>query len=102
MEHTFYSTDLGEWPANINNEAKEHWIRKGSSTCQHKDLKSFEESAVPRTDGSLGFELSLNDYLLAVTFLVPLSSGTGFIIRRPKLKSTVYIASYLEHVKLVL
>ena len=54
MEHTFYSTDLGEWPANINNEAKEHWIRKGSSTCQYKDL-SFEESAVPRTDRESGF-----------------------------------------------
>ena len=35
MEHTFYSTDLGEWPTNMNNETKEHWIRKGSSTCQH-------------------------------------------------------------------
>ena len=42
MEHTVHSTDLGEWPPNMNNEAKEHWIRKGSSTSQLKDL-SFEE-----------------------------------------------------------
>ena len=49
MEHAFCSTDLGGWPTNMNNEAKEHWIRKGSITCQHKNL-SFEESAVPRTD----------------------------------------------------
>ena len=33
----------------MNNKAKEHWIRKSSSTCQHKD-SNFEESAVPRTD----------------------------------------------------
>ena len=78
-EHTFYSTDLGELRTNMNSEAKEHWIRKGSSTCNYKDL-SFEESAV----------------------LVPLSTGTGFVIQRPKGKSTVFIASYLEHVKIVL
>ena len=53
MEHTFYSTDLVEWPTNMNNEAKGHWIRKDSSTCQHKDL-SFEESAVPRTNRGSG------------------------------------------------
>ena len=34
MEHSFYGTGLGEWPSNMNYEAKEHWIRKGSSTCQ--------------------------------------------------------------------
>ena len=45
MEHTFYSTDIGERPTNISNEVKEHWIRKGSSTCHQKDL-SFEKSAV--------------------------------------------------------
>ena len=49
MEHSFYGTGLGEWPNNMNYEAKEHWIRKGSSTCQHKDL-NFEEPAVPRTE----------------------------------------------------
>ena len=54
MEHTVYSTNLADWPTNTNNEAKEHKIRKGSSTCQHKNL-SFEESAVSRTDGESGF-----------------------------------------------
>ena len=54
MEHTFHITDLGGWPTNINNEAKEHWIRKGSSTRQLKDL-SLKESAVPRTYRESGF-----------------------------------------------
>ena len=45
---------MGEWPTNMNNEAKEHWIRKGSGTCRNKDL-SFEESAVSRTDKEFGF-----------------------------------------------
>ena len=49
-----YSTDLGEWPTNMNNEAKDHWIRKGSSTCQLKDL-SFEALVVPQTDRESGF-----------------------------------------------
>ena len=87
MEHTVYSTDLGEWPINVNNEAKEHWIRKGSSTCKHKDL-SFEESAVPRTDREPEFRTSSKDYLLAVTFLVLLSNETSFVTERPKGKST--------------
>ena len=43
-----------EWPIHINNEVKEQWIKKGSSTCQHKDL-SVEESAAPRTDRKSGF-----------------------------------------------
>ena len=37
------------WPTYMNIEAKEHWIRKGSSTCQHNDLR-FVELAVPHTD----------------------------------------------------
>ena len=49
MEHTVYSTNLGEYLTNKNNEANGHWIRNGSSTCQHKD-SSFEESAVSQTD----------------------------------------------------
>ena len=102
MEHTVHSTGLGEWPPNMNNEAKEHWIRKGSSTSQLKDL-SFEKSQqFHKQIGSLGFELALKDYLLAVTFLVPLSSKTRFVIQRPKGKSTAFIASYLEEVKIAL
>ena len=84
----------------MNNEAKKHWIRKGSSTYQHKDL-SFEQQFHEQI-GSLDFKLALKDYLLTVTFLVPLSSGTGFVIQRPKGKSTVFIASYLEEAKIVL
>ena len=38
----------------MSNEAKEHWIRKGCSTSQHKNL-SFEESVVPRTNRESGF-----------------------------------------------
>ena len=56
MEHTFYSTGLGEWPTIMNDEAEEYWIRKGSSACQHKDL-SFEESAVSGTDAHSGFRI---------------------------------------------
>ena len=55
MEHTFHNTDLGEWPTNMNNEAKEHWIRKVLSTCQHKD-SSFEELAVLQKDRESGFQ----------------------------------------------
>lgn len=47
MEHTLYSTDLGEWLTNMNKEAKGHWLRKDSKACQHKDLSS-EELAIPR------------------------------------------------------
>lgn len=47
MEHTLYSTDLGEWLTNMNNEAKGHWLRKDSKAFQHKDLSS-EELAIPR------------------------------------------------------
>ena len=54
MEHTVYRTDLGDWLTNTNNEANEHWIRKGSSIYKHKNL-SFEESTVPGTDGKDGF-----------------------------------------------
>ena len=79
MEHTVYSTNLGDWPNNTNNEGKEHWIRKGSSTCQHKNL-SFEELQLHEQIGSLGFELALKDFLLTFMFLVPLSSETGSFI----------------------
>ena len=34
--------------------AKEYWIRKGLSTCQHSNLNR-EESAVSRTNGESGF-----------------------------------------------
>ena len=47
MEHTLYSTDLGEWLTNMNNEAKGHWLRKDSKAFQHMDLSS-EELAIPR------------------------------------------------------
>ena len=75
----------------MSNEAKEHWIREGLNTCQHKDL-SFDDSAVPQTDSKSGFSTSSKDYLYVVTFLVPLSSETGFVIQRPKGKSSVFIA----------
>ena len=78
-----------EWQTNMNNETKQHWIRKGLNTCQHSDL-SFEELAVP---------WQLADYLLTVMFLVTSSSETGFVIQQPKGKSTFFIASYLEQVK---
>ena len=42
------------------------------------------------------------DYLLAVIFLVPLSTETGFVIQTPEGKSTVFISSYLEQVEIVL
>ena len=57
MKQTYYNTNLGQYPTTMNNEAKDqnqNRIRKGSSSCQHKDL-SFEESAVPQTDRKSGF-----------------------------------------------
>ena len=48
-----WNTHLDEWPTNINNKAKKHWIRKGSSTCQHKE-SNFKESPVHRTDREPG------------------------------------------------
>ena len=41
--------------------------------------------------GSLGFELAPKDYLLAVRFLVLLSSETGFVIQISKVKFIVFI-----------
>ena len=101
MEHTFYSTELGEWTTNINHEATDHCIRKDSIAFQPWTwvLKSRQ---FHKQIESLGCELSLKDYLLAVIFLVPLSSETGFVIRRPKGNSTIFIASYLEQFKIVL
>ena len=100
MEHTFYSTDLGEWPTNINNEVKKHWIRKGSSSCQHKDL-SFEESAVPRTDTESGFRTFFEG-------LFTRSHVSGSIVQREwlcysKTQRKVYCyCKLLEQVKIVL
>ena len=33
----------------MNDEVKEHWFKKGSSACLHKDVRSGE-SATPRVD----------------------------------------------------
>ena len=80
MEQTIYSADMGEWSTNMNNKVKERfkfWSKFNTRTF----LKSrkFHEQI-----GSLGFELALKDYLLAVAFLFQLLSKAGFVIQNPR------------------
>ena len=101
MGHTFYSTDMGEWPTNMNNEAKEPCIRKVSSICQHKDL-SFEEYTVPRTDGESGLRTYSEGLFIRSHVSGTIVERDWLFFERPKGKPTVFIASYSEQVKIVL
>ena len=63
-----------EWQTNMNNETKQHWIRKGLNTCQHSDL-SFEELAVP---------WQLADYLLTVMFWLHRQVRLALLFNNPR------------------